>query len=164
MNRVSTVGMAAIVLWGVTVPVMMSRAQGADAGSQLDDAGLQQMLTGLGYEPKALDKGFLVTIKKDGWSYYVQFVISEDKSRLGMNANLGQITDPDSVAAKDWMGLLAANSDLDPSSFNYDKNAKKVYLHRVLDNRGVTPAYVREQIDNFTTNIRDSEGEWKFVK
>lgn len=134
------------------------------AGKVLDDAALEEILTGLGYEPKKLSKGFLVTVKKDEWTYYIQFVLSGDTTRLGMNANLGSVDNPDTVTAKEWMDLLAQNNVIDPSSFNFDKTQKKLYLHRVLDNRAITPAYIRVQIENFYTNIHDTSDYWKFVK
>lgn len=163
MKRVSTVALIAIILWGSAVLAPVIQAKGAD-GQALDDEGVQTMLSGLGYEPKKLTKGFLITVKKDTWTYYVQFVLSSDKSRLGMNANLGSVPNPDDVTAAQWRGLLIQNNEIDPSSFNFDKDQKKVYIHRVLENRALTPAYVRQQIENFTANIKDSAEFWKFVK
>ena len=169
MNRTSAAALVAIVLWTFAIVAPRTLAGGSPArhdgdGVALDDPSLSSMLTGLGYEPKPLSKGFLIAVKKDDWTYYVQFVLSEDKSRLGMNANLGSIPDPDSVTAAQWRGLLSENAEVDPSSFNYSHEQQKLYLHRVLDNRGLTPVYVRQQIENFTANIHDSKDFWSFVK
>ena len=43
------------------------------------------------------------------------------------------------------------------------KETKKLYLHRVLDNREITPAYIRQQTENFCANIKNTGDVWKFV-
>jgi len=61
------------------------------------------------------------------------------------------------------MGLLASNKDIDPSVFFYDAAKKKLYIHRVLDNRSMTPAILRDQLDRFLADIRNSEKIWSPV-
>ncbi len=72
--------------------------------------------------------------------------------------------DPDSVPAATWKKLLEDNEDTDPTVFYFDKAQKKLYLHRVLDNRSITAAFLRTQIDNFCSNIHDTADDWKFTK
>jgi hypothetical protein len=136
----------------------------AVASGQLDDDKLRQMLDAMGFEPKALSKGFLITIKRDAWTTYIQLVISKDQAKIGLNANLGVVESPDSITAAQWRSVLAANRDIDPSSFYYDVDQKKLYIHRVMDNRAVTPAYLRTQIDNFVDNMKSTEALWSFTK
>lgn len=167
MKRIPAAAAVAIALWLVTFFAPSGHAQTSQAGTApqaLDDDALSAMLTGLGYEPKKLTHGFLISAKKDDWTYYLQFVLSPDKTRLGMNANMGAVADPDAVTAAQWRGLLEQNIEIDPSSFNYDKTQKKLYLHRVLENRALTPSYVRTQIDNFCKNIHDTSDYWNFAK
>ncbi len=160
----------AVVLWGASgmCPSMhaLAASQGTAvaASGQLSDDGLRQMLNGMGLEPKALSKGFLIAIKRDTWTYYIQLVLSENKEKLGMNSNLGIVENPDSVTAAQWKALMVANGDIEPSFFYFDAATKKLYLHRVLDNRGLTPAYVRSQIDTFISNLRSTADLWKFTK
>ncbi len=171
MNKtISATAILAIILWGITALARLTPAQDntlADnrkSGLTLDDASLQKMLDGLGFEPKKLSKGFLIAVKKEGWTYNIQFVISADRSRLGMNANLGSIEKAEDVTAGQWMNILIATREVDPSAFYFDKDQKKLYLHRVLDNRAIIPAYVREQVDNFCANMKNTSDAWKFTK
>ncbi len=169
MKRISTAAILAIIMWGTTMVASNSFAKGGvkrydDAGSALDDDGLRTMLNGMGYEPAKLSKGFLITVKKDTWTYYIQFVLSSDNTKLGMNSNLGMVSDPDSISASEWRRLLEENNEIDPSTFLFNKEQKKLYMHRSLDNRGVTPAFVRTQIENFTSNMHDTSEYWKFTK
>jgi hypothetical protein len=161
--------MIAVLFFSLGLSAVQLAAHGADASPALTgkiiagDDELKDMLTGLGFEPKAIAKGFLVTIKQDTWTTYVQLVLSNDKTKIGMNANLGKV-DQESVTASQWMALLAANADIDPSVFYYNKDAKKLYIHRVLDNRSITPAFLRDQIEKFDSNVRETKGLWSFTK
>ena len=51
------------------------------------------------------------------------------------------------------MSLLVSNGDIDPSAFYFDKDQKKLYLHRSFDNRAITPAVLRKELDSFAGNI-----------
>jgi hypothetical protein len=140
------------------------QAASAAAPGTLTDASLRQMLDNMGLAPKPLSKGFLVSVKRDTWTIYVQLVLSSDQTKLGMNANCGLVENPDSVSAAQWKALLVANEDIDPSFFYFDASKKKLYLHRVLDNHGITPAFLRTQIDLFADNVRKTGDLWTFVK
>lgn len=133
-------------------------------GQTLDDASLKTMLDGLGYDAKALSKGFLITYKEDTWTFYIQAVLSPDGTKLGLNANLGEVDDLSTVSAAKWLGMLEANGNIDPSTFYVDADSRKLYLHRVIDNRGITPAILRVQFENFANNIADNADVWDLTK
>ena len=128
------------------------------------EPGLQQMLVDLGYEPKKLKQGYVVAIKEADWTYNVQLVLSANREKIGLNANVGNVEDPAAVAAKEWLGVLAANTDIAPSFFYFNKNNKTLYIHRVVDNRLVTGTLLRKQIEAFTANIKETADVWKFTK
>lgn len=153
---------AAIAVFFCCFASLPSSAQ--TAGQTLDNTSLKSMLDGLGYETKPLSKGFLVTSKVDTWTLYVQLVISSDGTKIGLNANLQSIDDFAAVPAKKWLDLLVSNGQIDPSTFYIDREQKKLYLHRVVDNRSITPAVLRSQLDNFTNNIISTEATWDLTK
>lgn len=161
-KHASAVSAFAVLIWIITAVSPFVRAQTNEPG--LDNDSLKQMLTTMGYEPKALSKGFLLAIKQDTWTINMQVVISGDQRKLGLNANLGKVEDPDSVTAARWLNLLISNGDIDPSAFYYNKEQKKLYLHRSFDNRAATPAVLRQEIDNFASNVRQTEKLWDFAK
>jgi hypothetical protein len=169
MKRISATATIALLLWGTTALSSLTRAQDKieDAratGVTLDSASLETMLTGLGFEPKSLSKGYLIAVKRDTWTFNMQLVLSGDGTKLGFNANLGTVPDPDAVTAIQWRTLMADNADIDPSSFYFDRDQKKIYLHRVLDNRAITAAYLRKSVDNFCDNIKNTAADWAFTK
>jgi len=130
----------------------------------LTDESLKSLLDGMGLEPKKLSKGYLIAIKREAWTYNMQLVLSGDGTKLGINANLGVVDKPEEVPASAWLALLQANSEIDPSSFYFEKEQKKLYLHRVLDNRGLTAVVVRKQVEAFCDNLKSTGDLWKFTK
>jgi len=169
LGKTLQTGLVATILLSGVGTGTVSRARAATAtmpaeGQELVNDTLKQMLDGMGMEPKALSKGFLVALKQDTWTINLQVLISENKLKIGLNANLGKIDDPDNVTASQWRALLIANGDVDPSYFYFDKDQKKLYLHRSFDNRAVTPAFLRGQIESFAANVRSTEALWKFTK
>lgn len=130
----------------------------------LNDASLQQMLVDMGYEPKKLKQGYVVAIKQGEWTFNVQFLISPNKEKIGLNANVGTVDDTSAVTAAQWMNVLASNTDIAPSFFYFNKNNRTLYMHRVLDNRCITSTILRQQVDAFTASIKDTAEVWKFTK
>lgn len=157
----------AVTLWIVTLAAPSLRAQDSaarQAVTVLTEDSLKQMLDNMGYEPKKLSKGYLLSIKRDTWTIHMQLTLSNDRSKLGFNSNLGVVENLDGVTAEQWRNLLISNGNIDPSFFFLDKESKKLYLHRVLDNRSIDPAFLRAQIDNFCANVKETADLWKFTK
>jgi hypothetical protein len=134
----------------------------AQSGAPLTESTLKALLQQGGLEPKPLTHGFLVVIKAADWTENVQLVISPNGRKLGFNANLGQVNAAE-VTAPQWMALRAANSDIDPNFFYYDPTAGKLYLHRSVDNRGVTQASLQEDLISFGRAIITTEKLWAFT-
>jgi len=170
MTRIRSVWLASLLAItfccaiGFSPRVHSQASAPAAAQGVLADPGLRTMLDGMGYEPKPLSKGFLIAVKRGTWTLNIQIVISANGERIGMNSNLGLVENPDSITAAQWKALLVSNGDIDPSAFYFDAAVKKLYLHRVMDNRGMTPAILRTQIENFCSNMMDTSELWKFTK
>jgi hypothetical protein len=161
MRKFFLAGMLAVLVACLTLaPPAPAWAQGA----ALNDDSLAKMLAGMGYAPKKLSKGFLIVAQQDKWTLNVQVVLSSDQSKLGLNANLGDVPNDQAVSAAQWKALLVANGEIDPSSFYFDPKMKRLYLHRSFDNRAVTAAVIKGQIDNFAGNIRSTASLWSFAK
>jgi hypothetical protein len=154
------------ILLGISVhaPARADDAPAKPAYAVLTDEGLETMLDQMGYAPSKLKKGYLIVIKRDEWTINIQLVLSGDSTKIGINANLGKVEDPDSITADQWKSLLVANSDVDPSSFYFDKEQKKLFLHRAIDNRAVDAAYLRKQIESFCNNMTSTSKLWSFTK
>ena len=172
-NATNAVAIFAVTLWVCTALGVIVRAQQNPPAptevkpsdtTQLNDESLKTMLTNMGLEPSALTKGFLVKIKQDTWTLNIQLVLSPDKRKLGFNANMGKVEDAASISADKWLALLVANADIDPSSFYFDKQNSRLLMHRVADNRNITPAILKTDLDNFSRQIKETSELWKFTK
>ncbi|HTQ09861.1 MAG TPA: type III secretion system chaperone [Fimbriimonadaceae bacterium] len=153
----------AVVLFGaVVLPVAIGAPQLApNPSGPLTNDGLKTVLDNLGLEPQRLNGGYMITISRDGWSDAIVLGLSEDNSKLGLNANLGQIAKPETVTAGQWRKLLEDNFEINPSFISFDAKEKRLFMARVLDNRSITPAFLRKQIDNFCTNIHGTAVDWQ---
>ncbi len=169
-KSIPIVAFAVIVLCLATVLAARLRAQEpqdpgvSTARGVLSDISLHQMLTDMGYEPKKLKQGYVVGIKQGEWTFNVQFLISGNSEKIGLNANVGAVDDTTSVTASQWMNVLATNTDIAPSFFYFNKTNRTLYVHRVLDNRCMTSTILRQQVEAFTANIKDTADVWKFTK
>src|SRR5262249_41476001 len=110
---------------------LASRNHAADspadtAFTPISDEDLHKMLDNMGFAPTKLGKGYLIAIKRDDWTFNIQLVLSNDRTKLGFNSNLGKVDDTDPVTAAQWKDLLIANGDIDPSFFFFDKDQKKL--------------------------------------
>ena len=163
MRRVIAAGALAILAFcGLTgAPEAEAQAGKACAGVLMKDC-LSQTLTDMGLEPKPLGEGYLILVERDGWKLYVDVIISSDNTKVGFNSNLGNVNEQ-RVSAAQWMALMAANKEIDPSVFYYDTSKKQLYIHRVLDNRSMSPAILRDQLDRSFSDIRSSEKVWSPV-
>jgi hypothetical protein len=130
--------------------------------AMLTDPCLLSMLQQLGFTPKPLKHGYLLVQPHGTWTINIQALVSPDGRKLGFNANLGLVTEAE-VSAAQWKALLAANQEIDPSSFYYDPVAGKLYLHRSVDTRQVTPANLLREVTGFSNGLVSTEILWKFT-
>lgn len=151
-----------LVLGSLAGGTLASAAIPANCSAALTNKCLAVMLTDMGYSPKALSRGYLIAIKQGTWTINMQLVLSPDGSRLGMNANLGKVTE-ESVTADQWKALLISNGDIDPISFYYDPAQKQLYLHRSDLNQHLTTEIVSNEISKFAETVKATENLWKFT-
>jgi hypothetical protein len=170
MTRMS-LGASCLLLFGAlpaaprgAAPLQESLPVPTATGQSLSDTQLLQLLEAMGFTPRKLSKGYLIVIQREGWTYNMQLVLSPDQTKLGINANLATSANPAALPASVWRSLLEDNEDVDPSCFYFDRKLNRLYLHRVLDNHAITPAFLRQQIDNFCQNIKSTEADWSAVK
>ena len=157
MKRSVLVGAMALAVVATGFGPRAAHAQVSAGG--LNDTTMQSMLVGLGYAPTHLSKGLLIQGKRGTMTMYVQTVLSADGRKLGLNANMG-LVDLDAVTAAQWKSLLALNGDIEPTMFFLDVEKKKVFLHRVLDNRSMTPEILQRELNTFMDQIQSTEKTW----
>jgi|GEM_PF-1570359 len=133
---------------------------------QMSEEAMLHMLTNMGYEIKPVNTnaGVVISMVQGTWKLDVEFVISPNHEKIGMNVLLGTAKKPEEVTAAEWEALLVRNGNIEPSFFYFDKTNSKLFLHRVIDNRGITPAILRRELDVFTSQVHVTQKQWKFVE
>src|SRR5437868_6343743 len=82
--------------------VFLPMAAKRDTPDPLTDDTLKTTLENMGYAPTALSKGYLIVTKRDTWTYNMQLLLSDNQTKLGLNANLGMVDNPDDITATQW--------------------------------------------------------------
>jgi hypothetical protein len=125
------------------------------------------MLTDMGLEPKKAGAGvYDVKLKHDGWDFTVRLSLSPSRKFLWMTQFLGKIPDVNKVPAAALAKLLTGTYDYCPCKFYFIADPKKkesvrLEIGRQIDNRGLTPALVRAELDQLCTNVKSSQPLWK---
>lgn len=125
----------------------------------LDAASLQSTLTGLGYEPKVLNQEvgkekFELAVMTEALKIPIAAEISSSTNYIWLTTNLGlNRTD------LNFEELLKSNSSIQPCQFYITKKGN-LMMGVALDNRGVSPAVLRRNIDMISKNVGETKALW----
>jgi len=129
---------------------------------------LGDMLDKLGLEPKVISKDkdwYQVTIDRDGLKFFYNVKLHDNRRQLLLFMSL--VVVPANAPAASLRRLLEENDTLGRPSFIYNKAEKNVYLLTPLENKGITSARLRKEIDQFDGQARETRPLWRsdnFVK
>jgi hypothetical protein len=149
------------------IPATLSAGQDEAAkkpGSEaLTPTGLGALLNDLGYEPKEAGKKkdiYDIAVERDNWKIFIRISLSGDRKSIWLDASTVALKDPDAAKPAAWLKLLELNNEIVPARFSYDKKFKQLHLLKPFDNRGFTPARMRQEIDAFDALMRRTEPVW----
>lgn len=137
------------------------------AETKLDLPALTAMLKGLGYEPEAAgDSAQRVTVERDKFTFRITFSVSGNTKKVWMSSYLVEIPDLTRVPSSALTGVLLSNGDIGPAHFYLVKTGDKHWLKIgfALDNRNITPAYLRSEMDWFMDRMSDTATLWDKAK
>lgn len=140
-------------------------AQTPDEKVTLDS--LPKMLTGLGLEPKKSgEAAYVIVIERNKFTFRISVSISGNEKKLWMSSYLVEIPDLSKVASTTLAEALQSNADTGPAHYYLVKSGDKFWLKIgfALDNRNVTPAYFRSELDWFLDKMADSASVWEKEK
>ena len=128
--------------------------------SKLDDAGLKTMLTNLGYEVKEPGVGtYEVAMSAANLNIPTRAFIAKSKTKVWLSVALMQKDAVDKLTKEDLRAILEKNVDVGPCHFMIEGGWLK--LKMALDNRGVTPAIMRAELDYLAARVGDSKAVWQ---
>lgn len=153
-----------------TLPLLLlatSSARAQTADTKLTTAGLADFLKGLGYEPtKVGDTTQRIVIERDKFTFRINVSISGNEKKVWMSSYLVEIPDLSKVPPKALSDVLLSNGDVGPAHFYLVKVEDKHWLKVgfALDNRNLTPAYFRSELDWFMERMSDTAAVWDKAK
>lgn len=141
------------VLGGLAVGLLQ------DAPDQTDAKQLKELISGLGYEVKDLnsDPGkekYEFTVTNGGYDIPVGAEITPSKTYIWLTANLGADSD-----TKPHRDLLKQNFKVQPSQF-YITSGGALMIGLPIENKGITPTYLKSRVDKFAADVANSADLW----
>jgi len=128
--------------------------------TKLDEPGLKNMLSGLGYEVKEPGTGtYEVPMTASGLNIPTRVFLSKSKSKLWLSVALMTKDAVDKLTRDDLQKILEANVDIGPCHFMIEGGWLKMKM--ALDNRDITPAVMRLELDYIAARVGESKAVWQ---
>lgn len=136
----------------------------AFAGDEpLTNTTLQAMIEGLGYTTKniatdpAKSSLWEFTVKTTAFNVPMSAEISPSGNYVWVTVNLG--AQPKENAS--LVGLLKANSSIQPSFFYFTTKTENLKLAHPIDNRNISPAILKRVIDKVVKDVDSNASVWQ---
>lgn len=158
-------GMAVGTTGWLVHPLLAGQVKGnrPPVSSELNDATLKQTLVRVGYKPKTLESGgYEVETKSGDLTVFMVVNLSKSGQKLWFTVNLGDMTETDKKDAARLYQMLQRNMLIQPAQF-FINTKHNLRLGAPLDNRGLTSAMIKKQVDQLATYVADSKDLWKHV-
>lgn len=135
----------------------------AQTDEKLTIDSLTKMVSGLGFEPKKVgDTVQRIEIERDKFTFRINLSVSGNTKKVWMSSYLVEIPDLSKVPANLLSDLLVSNGEIGPAHFYLVKLEKSYWLKMgfALDNRSITPAYFRGELDWFLEKMSETAKLW----
>lgn len=151
------VRIAALIVGLAAGPCMAANAQ------QIDANRLKSMAEELGYSPKILSEPgeamkFEVSLASGGYTTPLLLELSPSGRFIWASANLGDEEVDGDLAYE----LLTLNAEVQPSSF-WITESGHLKLGMAIDNRAVTPDYLKFVFEKIAGDVADTADYWEVV-
>ncbi len=163
MALTMVVGLTAVCV-AQTGPKPVAAPETAPEGV-LTDQSLKTMLINLGYTPEekaGSDSSlFYIKVNRGNLTYNPYICLSPSKTKIWVQTSLGTLGPEDGARA---LKMLELNFKIGPSHFAYIPADKRVYMFLPMDNRGVTPKLLKDQIEKLLDDCEATKDVWNVAK
>ncbi len=132
---------------------------------RLDFKALGEMLTDLGYEPKATDNNSFhkIIASSKEFTHPVWLSLSADQRTVWFY-NYNSLPDGfEKAPAESWRKLLEKNDDIVPAVFSVEETKKRLALRLPIPNADITPVQLRKTITGYVDTIQQTKALWNTV-
>src|SRR5262249_28822161 len=121
---------------------------------------------GYTYQTEKLKSGTLyyLDIKRGTWTYVIDVSLSPSKTKLWFSGWLSKLPDDEKVPADKLLSLLEASWTNGPTHFRYHRPWTQLNMGVALDNKAVTAASFRSQMELFMDQMKNPEPLWNVKK
>ena len=157
-----------VFLAGIGVGSTLLLSQPGQVG-ELTPNSIPPLLTGLGFDPKESGAGtWDITSTRGGLDVPIAVALSKSGRKLWMTVFLAEFDDKKRADAVGLLELLRKNFEIQPAQFfvvkeepasGPIKDSLKVAV--ALDNRGITPADLKREVDKLTDDVVNSRTLWE---
>ena len=165
-----TIGGAGVLVVLVAWAGGWSDAADVSSAGSVNSDGLGRMLGTLGLKPRAAGTRFdfeFQSLQGDQeWGFAMSVVISQDAGTIWVMAWLEEMPKQAAkVPAAALLRMLAENDRLGNGKFfAYDRQNRRFLMQRVIPNEGITPAVLRDVIDDMAKGVIGSHVAWSVAQ
>jgi len=149
-------------------PKPIGTTKTTSGAKELTDNDLLTLFERMGYETttsESADKKTLwINVKMNrselGGSFEVAVALSPNKKKMWAHVHLATLKPEHEANAPALLKLLEQNAVVGPNHFRIDAKSKALYLSRCADNRGLTPALVKDHIEILLDTCVQTKSDW----
>jgi hypothetical protein len=139
---------------------LLALAGWAGQSGEFTDSTLKSSLAGLGYEPKDLGDGlYEITVEQKDLTVPLRAFLSKSKLKLWLSVTVMLKDGVAKLTRDDLQKLLEKNVDIGPAHFMIEAGVLKIKMP--IDNRGITPAILRKELDYIGQRVSDTRDLWQ---
>ena len=147
----------------------LGTATASTTAKLLSEADLHTMLDNMGLSPTTGSyndgsKYENITESHGDWNFNFTLNLSPDTTNIWITLWLNQVKDPNNAKASDWYNPLAMQGSLWPAYFSFETSDNEITANLAVANSNVTPALMRNTLDNFMNNLSATSSAWDTSK
>ena len=144
-----------------------SHAQPERGTARIDHAGLQGLLTTLGYQPREVRNESgpeyeIVLRPPGGLAVTTRVTLSKDGTLVWLVAWLKKVPPGRTINGNAILNMLVENDAIGPTHFSYNEARRWFFLNKPVPNQGLTAEQLRAEIQQLGVTIARTEALWDF--
>ena len=144
-----------------------AHAQPERGTARIDHAGLQGLLTTLGYQPREVRNESgpeyeIVLRPPGGLAVTTRVTLSKDGTLVWLVAWLKKVPPGRTINGNAILNMLVENDAIGPTHFSYNEARRWFFLNKPVPNQGLTAEQLRAAIQQLGATIARTEALWDF--
>ncbi len=144
-----------------------AHAQPERGTARLDHAGVQALLTTLGYHPREARNESgpeyeIVLRPPGGLAVTTRVTLSKDGTLVWLVAWLKKVPPGRTISGNAILTMLTENDAIGPTHFSYNESRRWFFLNKPVPNQGLTAERLQAELQTLGATIARTEALWDF--